>query len=107
MSNHPQSLFGLRLRAARERANLPQDRLGVMIGLDEGCSSARISRYETGIHQPPFEVAEMLAKVLGVPTAYFYCANDQIAEILLNLDGFTRAELVSVQNSIKRIQKKR
>lgn len=95
------------MRAARERANLPQDRLGVMIGLDEGCSSARISRYETGVHQPPFEVAEMLAEALGVPTTYFYCADDQIAEVLLGLANFTEAELTSVQNSIRRVQKKR
>ena len=107
MSKLPQSLFGLRLRAARERANLPQDRLGVLIGLDESCSSARVSRYETGIHQPPFEVAEKLAEVLGVPTAYFYCADDQMAEVLLSLAGLTEAELTSIQNSIQRIQKKR
>ena len=106
MSKHPQSLFGLRLRAARERANLPQDRLGVLIGLDESCSSARVSRYETGVHQPPFEVAEKLAEILGVPTAYFYCADDQIAEVLLSLAGFTEVELTSIQNSIRRIQKK-
>jgi transcriptional regulator with XRE-family HTH domain len=107
MSRHPQSLFGLRLRAARERANMPQDQLGVLIGLDEGCSSARISRYETGIHQPPFEVAEKLAKVLGVPTVYFYCADVQVAEILLEIAGFTGAELSSIRNSIRRIKKKR
>lgn len=107
MSKHPQSLFGRRLRTAREHASLPQDRLGVLIGLDEGCSSARMSRYETGIHQPPFEVAEKLAKALSVPTAYFYCANDQVAEILLNLADFTETELASIQNSIRRVQKKR
>ena len=107
MSRHPQSLFGLRLRAARERANLPQDRLGVLIGLDECCSSARISRYETGIHQPPFEVAEKLAEVLGVPTAYFYCADDRMAEVLLDLAGLTEIELTSIKNSIRRIKKKR
>ena len=107
MSKHPQSLFGLRLRAARERANLPQDRLGVLIGLDESCSSARVSRYETGVHQPPFEVAEKLAEVLCVPTAYFYCADDQMAEVLLGLADFTEVELKSIQNSIRRIQKKR
>jgi transcriptional regulator with XRE-family HTH domain len=107
MPKHPQSLFGLRLRAARERANLPQDRLGVLIGLDEGCSSARISRYETGIHQPSFKVAVKLAEALGVPTAYFYCADDQVAEMLLDLAGFTKTELTSIQNSIRRIQKKR
>ena len=107
MSKHPQSLLGIRLRAARERANLPQDRLGVLIGLDEGCSSARVSRYETGVHQPPFEVAEKLAEVLGVPTAYFYCADDQIANVLLGLADFTEGELEALQNSIRRIQKKR
>lgn len=107
MPKHPQSLFGLRLRAARERANLPQDRLGVLIGLDEGCSSARISRYETGIHQPQFEVAEKLAEALGVPTAYFYCADDHVAEVLLDLAGFTEIELTSIKNSIRRIKKKR
>lgn len=107
MPKHPQSLFGLRLRAARERANLPQDRLGVLIGLDEGCSSARISRYETGIHQPPFEVAEKLAGVVGVPTAYFYCADDQVAEVLLDLAELPETELASIRNSIRRIQKKR
>lgn len=107
MSKHPQSLFGIRLRSARERANLPQDRLGVLIGLDEGCSSARISRYETGIHQPPFEVAEKLAEVLNVPAAYFYCADEHLAEVLLELGGLTDAELDSVRNSIKRIRNKR
>lgn len=107
MAKHPQSLFGFRLRVARERANLPQDRLGVLIGLDEGCSSARISRYETGIHQPPFEVAGKLGEVLGVPTAYFYTDDDQIAEMLLDLAGFTETELESIKSSIRRIQKKR
>ena len=95
------------MRSARERANLPQDRLGVLIGLDEGSSSARISRYETGVHQPSFEIAEKLADALGVPVAYFYCSNDQMAELLLDLATFSEVELASVQSSIRRIQKKR
>ena len=107
MSKHPQSLFGIRLRAARERANLPQDRLGVLIGLDESCSSARVSRYETGIHQPPFEVAKKFAEVLGLPVAYLYCTDEQMANVLLSLADFTEVELAALQNSIRRIQKKR
>ena len=63
--------FGVRLRQARERLGLPQDKLGVMIGLDEGCSSARISRYETGVHEPAFDIARKLAQVLGVTVTYF------------------------------------
>jgi transcriptional regulator with XRE-family HTH domain len=83
MAKHPQSLFGLRLRTAREHAGMAQDKLGVLIGLDEGCSSARISRYETGIHEAPFKVAKSLAAALDVPVAYFYCPEDALAELLL------------------------
>lgn len=77
------TLFGRRLREARIRAGIAQDRLGVMVGMDEGSSSARMSRYETGIHEPPFSLAEKLADVLKVPAAYFYCADDQLAELLI------------------------
>ncbi|MFM9912630.1 MAG: helix-turn-helix domain-containing protein [Methylophilaceae bacterium] len=75
-------LFGRRLREARQRAGIAQDKLGVMIGLDEASSSARMSRYENGIHEPPFLWVERLAEALGVPTAYFYCSDDRLAEII-------------------------
>lgn len=78
--------FGTRLRQARERKGLAQDKLGVLIGFDEGCSSARISRYETGVHQPPFETARNLARVLNVPVAFFYCEDDWLAQAILHLD---------------------
>ncbi|GHU32122.1 transcriptional regulator [Betaproteobacteria bacterium] len=74
---------------ARESAGMAQDKLGVLIGLDEGCSSARISRYETGIHEAPFKVAESLAAALNVPVAYFYCPDDVLAEFLLLLHGLS------------------
>lgn len=59
-----------------------------MIGLDEGSSSARMSRYETGIHEPPFATARSLGRVLKVPTAYFYCEDDQLAELLIQYEKF-------------------
>lgn len=77
------TLFGRRLRAARSRAGIPQDKLGVIIGMDEGSSSARISRYETGIHEPPFATAANLAAALDVPVAYFYCDDEQLANFLI------------------------
>lgn len=92
MAKHHSSLFGLRLRFARERAKLAQDKLGVMVGLDESCSSARISRYETGVHEPPFEMAERIAAVLNIPTTYLYCTDDQLAELLLEFGGMSDAE---------------
>lgn len=63
-------------------AGIAQDRLGVMIGLDESSSATRISRYEMGIHEPPFPVAEKLAQALDVPVAYFYCPDDELAEFI-------------------------
>lgn len=79
----PTTLFGRRLRAARTRVGIPQDKLGVIIGMDEGSSSARISRYETGIHEPPFATAANLAIALHVPVAYFYCDDDRLASFLM------------------------
>jgi transcriptional regulator with XRE-family HTH domain len=79
----PQTIFGRRLREARLRADLPQDRLGVHIGLDETVASARISRYETGIHEPAFDTAVRLSQALDVPAAFFYCENDELASFVL------------------------
>jgi transcriptional regulator with XRE-family HTH domain len=107
MRKHPQTIFGHRLRAAREAAGIPQDQLGVMIGIDEGCSSARISRYETGAHQPPFEIAEKLAAALSVPTAYFYCRSDALSELLLSAAELDAGELDRLKRSAKRIRQSR
>jgi transcriptional regulator with XRE-family HTH domain len=76
-------VFARRLREARLRMGLPQDKLGVRIGLDEQTASARISRYESGIHEPPVKTARALAEALGVPLGYLYCDNDRLAEIML------------------------
>ncbi|WP_415872526.1 helix-turn-helix domain-containing protein [Burkholderia ubonensis] len=88
----PVTVFGRRLRQARRRAGIPQDKLGVEIGLDETSASARISRYESGVHQPPVEIAQKLAKVLKVPTAYLYCDNDELAELLLSWPYLIKAD---------------
>lgn len=84
MSKHlsAKSVFSRRLREARLRSGIAQDRLGVMIGLDEGCSSARMSRYESGVHEPPFPIIESIAGALRVPVAYFFCDDDILAEIM-------------------------
>jgi len=79
----PSTLFGRRLRDARSKVGIPQDKLGVLIGMDEGSSSARISRYETGTHEPPFITAASLADALHVPVAYFYCDDDRLADLLI------------------------
>jgi transcriptional regulator with XRE-family HTH domain len=79
----PSSVFGQRLREARLAAGIPQDRLGVLAGLDETTASARISRYESGVHAPPFSFAEKLAELLKVPVPYFYTTDDRLAAWIL------------------------
>ncbi|WP_431476521.1 helix-turn-helix domain-containing protein [Massilia eburnea] len=76
------SVFGKRLRQARKRAGLPQDKLGVQIGLDEHTASARISRYEAGIHEPPYAITVKLAEALMVPASYFYAEDDRLAYVV-------------------------
>mgnify|MGYP006269926585 CR=1 FL=1 len=62
---------------------IAQDKLGVTIGLDETVASARISRYESDIHEPPIKTARDIAHALGVPLGYLYCDDDRLAEIIL------------------------
>jgi transcriptional regulator with XRE-family HTH domain len=85
-------VFGRRLKEARLRLGIAQDKLGVMIGLDESCSSARISRYESGVHEPAFLTAQHLAAVLNVPVAYFYCDDDDLAKLIIDYSTFTFAQ---------------
>lgn len=59
---------------------------------DEGTASARISRYETGVHEPPFSIAVKLAKALRVPAAYFYCEDDELANVVLAWGRLSKSE---------------
>jgi len=89
----------------RLRMGIPQDKLGVLIGLDEGCASARVSRYESGHHAPPYETGQKLAGALGVPTAYLYCDRDELANLLLaagDLDAGCLADLVKAAERLKK-----
>jgi len=102
----PKSIFGLRLREARLRVGIPQDKLGVMIGLDEASASARISRYENGVHAPPFELVEQIAIVLKLPASFFYCDDDRLAEIMriyFLASDEKREHLLNCANDISRI----
>lgn len=70
------------MKSARERMGISQSELGVRAGIDEFCASARINQYERGKHAPDFLTVKNLAQVLGVPTAYFYAEDDNLAELI-------------------------
>lgn len=71
-----------RLKAARLAAKMTQENLGIAAGLDEHVASARMSQYENAVHTPDYNFVRQLAKILRMPTAYFYCEEDELAEII-------------------------
>lgn len=78
----PITLFARRLRSAREQFGISQKELGILAGVDEYCASARINQYERGKHTPDFLTTQNLAKVLQLPTAYFFAEEDDLAELI-------------------------
>ena len=76
--------WGARLKQARLNAGLSQKMLGIEAGIDAFVASTRINRYELGIHRPDLLTVRKLAKVLGVPVAFFFAdEDDELAELLL------------------------
>jgi transcriptional regulator with XRE-family HTH domain len=78
----PVTLFARRMKYARENFGISQKELGIRAGIDEYCASARINQYERGKHTPDFLTTQNLAKVLKVPTAYFFAEEDSLAELI-------------------------
>ncbi|WP_395302407.1 helix-turn-helix domain-containing protein [Enterobacter mori] len=81
-SNPHNQLFSRRLKEVRLDMALSQKNLGILAGIDEFAASARINRYEKGVHQASIEVVRHLAKVLEVPVAYFYTEDDELASLV-------------------------
>jgi len=97
----PATLFGRRLRQARLRVGIPQDKLGVKLGLDEHTASVRMSRYETGVHEPAFDTAVKLARLLKVPAAYFYTEDDELADLVLAWGNLSKTDRTSIKTLVK------
>lgn len=96
-------LVAKRLKEARTRAGLSQERLGVLAGIDEMSASARMNQYERGKHIPDFGTVLRIAAVLKVPAAYFYAVSDDEADLLLKFHRMTkaqRAEVISFVQSL-------
>lgn len=73
-----------RLKEARLRSGLSQERLGILAGIDEATANARMNQYERGTHSPDFSLACKFAEVLKIPACYLYTVEDDLAEIILN-----------------------
>lgn len=85
-------VYSRRLREARDAHGISQRALGIEAGLDEFVASTRVNRYETGVHQPDLQTLQRLAKVLKVPTAYFYAEDDELAHLIANFKGRSKGK---------------
>jgi len=83
------SVVAKRLKEARTRACLSQKQLGIKAGMDEFSASARVNQYERGKHTPDYSTVERIAKVLKVPTPYFYAREDELAKLILTFRAST------------------
>lgn len=89
--------FAHRLRWARERAGLTQLELGVRAGLEPKVAAPRINQYENGVHEPKVETAQALADALGIPPAFLYTTDEELAGLLLvwaDLESTERRKLL-------------
>lgn len=64
----------------------------MLAGMDPQVASPRINQYEKGKHEPQLETAKRLAKVLGIPPAFLYTEDDQLAKLLLLWSEMSPAE---------------
>lgn len=73
-----------RLKSARIKAGLSQERFLQLADVDTVSDKSQISSYESGRYAPPFEFVAQIAKALDYPEAYFYTQDDTFAEAILH-----------------------
>jgi transcriptional regulator with XRE-family HTH domain len=71
----------IRIKAARQKANISQKELGIRIGMDINSASSRMNHYEKGRHTPDIQTLRRIANELNVPLTYLFCESDVMAEL--------------------------
>src|SRR5262245_30117100 len=77
------SVVAQRLKEARVKAGISQKRLGILAGIDEVSETAPINQHERRKHSPEFSTVERMAKILGIPTPFFYSRDENLAKWIL------------------------
>ena len=91
-----------RMKEARLAKRLSQKNLGILAGIDEFSASSRMNQYEKGKHAPDFATLKRLSDELDVPTCYFYCEEDWLAEVLMRAQSAThRRKIIQLLNHEK------
>ena len=95
----------LRLKQARKAAGYTQQRIGIALGMEPNTASARMNQYEKGKHSPDYTTMKRIADELSVPVAYFYCEEDVLAELILELGKLNKSELEQKLKDLKSSEK--
>ena len=92
-----------RLKQARLRASLSQEKLGKLAGIDPMSASARMNQYERGKHSPDYKLMCKVAEILQMPVSWFYTEDDEQArlqEIYFHMRTANRRPLLAEAESI-------
>jgi transcriptional regulator with XRE-family HTH domain len=94
-------VLAARLKAARKALGLSQVDVGVQMGIPEESSSARVNRWEKGVHPPSLKSAEELAEVLGLPLPALVSRDDLMAEVIAGFALLPKAEQQRIRAQIE------
>ena len=92
-----------RLKQARLRAGLSQEKLGKLAGIDPMSASARMNQYERGKHSPDYQLMCRVAEILNMPVSWFYTEDEELArlqEVVFHLDANVRRPLLVQAESL-------
>ena len=108
MTQDAKSRFCSRLKMVRKSNKITQEKLGLLIGLDEFVASTRINRYEKAVHIADPNTAERIAQVLDEPLSFFYAETEELAElnrIFYHLDLVNKQQLLAFARELISIAK--
>ena len=108
MTQDAKSRFCSRLKMVCKSNKITQEKLGLLIGLDEFVASTRINRYEKGVHIADPNTAERIAQVLDEPLSFFYAETEELAElnkIFYHLDLVNKQQLLAFARELTSIAK--
>ncbi|XYG99724.1 helix-turn-helix transcriptional regulator [Marinomonas sp. PE14-40] len=94
------NVFTKRLKEARKNVGLSQKQLGIHAGLDPSVASPRMNQYEKGTHLPDINTVGKICNVLGVPVAYLYCEDDELAELISVYDKLSEQAKKEIRSLI-------
>ncbi|ANB98494.1 Helix-turn-helix domain protein [Vibrio parahaemolyticus] len=69
--------------------------------MDEGSASGRMNHYEKGRHTPDISTLKKMAEVLNVPLVYFFCEDEESAELVCLISQLNETEKKNLIDHLK------